>query len=235
MSYKFAIARTVPADCTVYIGAATVCSWELPMDRSTTMIDMMGKISEALCTVCDPRPEPEIWESLKTKGYESQPVASEAVPGPIRRIFSEYFPPDTTLRFYELTIHTKAQAGGTKITQWMALPEDTTKHPLVCSNPRWEERRRTQWAAAQTMAPEQLEATVRSIILDTVQYYTNLTRGLLGASGRVLVLQVFNWTAIDYDEAIRLTGKVLYQMFVHDEVRPCGKDHWRLTEPKEGV
>jgi hypothetical protein len=230
MGYRFAFAPSVPEGCSLRMGAATVYSWELPMDRSTTMLDMRGRVAEALSVVCDPRPEPEIWKALRKKRIESTQVDPEVIPGPVLKLLLSYFPDPDGLRFYRLTVINEALPGGLKNSYWMALPEDTTKHASVCSNPRWEERHRMKWVEIQDMTQEQLEAAVRDAILDTMRLYRDRLGGNYGVMGLTLVIEVFNWTALKYEDAIQITAKVLYRAFVQGEVRPCGRDHWKLAE-----
>jgi hypothetical protein len=224
MGHQFAIAASHSEKWEIRIGAMAVCSWELLMHNSTTITGMSGKLSEAMCTTCDPRPEPEIWEALKQKSIEVVSVAPTVVPGPILRMLSKHCLDGGKLRFYKLVIRNKPWPEGIGSTRWMALPEDTTKHLSAYSNPRWEERRRSKWIDIQGMTPEQLEAAIRGIILDELTRFKNT-----GRAGLDLVLEVFNWTALEYEEALRLTAKVLYGMFVQEEVNLCDRDHWKIA------
>lgn len=226
MSHRFTISSNAPLRCIVMAETLTQ-SCEISLGDSTSMIDMTGKLSEVTYTTCAPRPEPEIWKKLSHKNVEVRQIERLCIPGPILRMLLKPFPADVSPQFYKLTARDSTCTGGIRYEQYMALPEDTMQHPSVFSNPSWESRRREKWFEVGGMTPEQLEVTVETLLEQTLQH-----RRVDGLPGLDLALEVFNWTALEYEEALRIAAKVLYRMFTQGKVRSCGRDHWKIESPE---
>lgn len=83
------------------------------------------------------------------------------------------------------------------------------------------------------MSPEEIEAKVSEIIVRYMRInrplvYFEITNGINSAHGLDIAIEVFNWTALKYEDALAYTAKQLWHMLVNGEVRRLENDTWVL-------
>jgi hypothetical protein len=174
-------------------------------------------------------PEKRIWDQLyKENTYEQVPESE--IPGPILRILLSstfYGEIASERRFFKIT----SQNCGPRHT-YMLLPNDTMKYITIMSNGNWLFRREPSWKTIKLMSPEEVETRIKEIILEYLSKEPQsicFSGGILNTErlqGIDIATEVFNWTALKYEEVLDITARQLYNMFTRGEVRRLEGDHW---------
>ena len=191
---------------------------------------------ELYSSVWAPSPEHVIWKALERNHCTL--VQESDIPGPVLRILTS--PPidckvSKERRFFKVT----NKLDSTRCS-YMLLPDDTNKHNIVLSNSSWLSRHETSWEAVKHMSPEEVEKRVTTIILNHLKYrnqppahhiQTWFLGGVLntdGLRGIDIAIEVFNWTALEYEDALAITARQLWNMYIRGEIRHLNDDYWIL-------
>lgn len=169
---------------------------------------------------------------LKEKNCEQ--VNESDIPGPILRILTQPLAwgwelvTTTDRRFFK--VENKITNGR---CEYMLLPNDTTRYYTIISNSDWLFKREPSWEAIKYMSPEEIESKVSEIIIRYMRInrplvYFGITQSINGTRGLDIAIEVFNWTALEYEDALTHTARQLWTMLVNEEVRRLENDTWVL-------
>ena len=183
-----------------------------------------------ICSSAWPKgPEERIWDALKDNHCEQ--VQESDIPKPILRILLlplTWGKVATHRRFFRVD-----GRGASGHISYMLLPDDTTKYLTILSGGYWFFKRQPSWEAVKHMPPEEIEARVSEIIIkymkiSTPLVYFDVTSNISGIQGLDIAIEVFNWTALEYEDALAHTARRLWAMLVNGEVRRLENDTWVL-------
>lgn len=206
----------------------------------------MPRLVNIRWTKCE---ESEVWKALER--CTCTPVNPETIPLPILRDLQTDVRPNANLRYFQVTGFIPGQDSKddneAALRRYVAIPEDTTQHETHLTDPSWN-LYIPQWQAFREMPAEQIDAHIKSLLIGHLRQChsaigvgsNGLTRLYFphgGIPGIDLVQEVFDETAMLYELAAERTGRTLYEMLIHNQVRRTidenTEDRWILTVQDE--
>jgi len=194
-------------------------------------------------------PEQRIWDALADTHCEQ--IQESAVPGPILKILTMPLIDNKEITTKRRFFRVGGKLGDSR-NAYMLLPDDTAQHETVISDSDWLNKREPSWVAIKHMSPEEVEVRVAQIVFDLlkrqptpfwIQDRHKVIRFVgktmspeslrVGLPGLDIAEEVFNWTALEYDDALGHTARRLWKMLLHGEIRRLEDDRWMLSSKYE--